>query len=96
MSLSFFFFLDLAFVIYFLICMCDCIIHRHNKDGNHYVVRREIIRSESNSTRWYLNGKASSLKAVSFYFDSLVYIYNRVNSFFYVCRYCSETGAWDL
>jgi len=55
---------DSAFVIYFLICARDFAMNRHNKDGNHYVVRREIVRSDTNSTRWYLNGKASSLKAV--------------------------------
>ena len=43
-------------------------VNRHNMHGKPHVVRREIIRSETNTTRWYLNGKASSLKAVRFEF----------------------------
>jgi len=59
-----------VFPLNLLICKCD-VIDRYNTsaDSKHYVVRREIIRSETNSTRWYLNGKASSLKAVRFRFN---------------------------
>ena len=45
-------------------------IDRHNQHGKAFTVRREIIRTESNSSRWYLNGKASSFKAVRFEFCS--------------------------
>jgi len=59
--------LGLKGVIYkgFICVVFEC-INRHKPQGKQYVVRREIVRNENNSTRWYLDGKASSLKAVRF------------------------------
>jgi len=49
---------------------------RHNPQGRPYIVRREITHNEANSTRWHLNGKSSSLKAVRFEFYSVLLTYN--------------------